>query len=102
MGVQIDWSKRAEYIRARHGVEPAWADEAVCDAHAVWLRPDPASHSGHSVRVIGYSVTAQAVLTVVLVDPDVDTSERPDGEWWGSNAWVASQRDRRLYGREDE
>lgn len=77
------------------------ANEAVEDDHAVWLRPDPAGHSGHSVRVIGYSSTAKHVLTVILVDADIDPSERPDGDWWGSNAWVASQGDRRLYGKED-
>ncbi|MGA9775415.1 MAG: transposase [Candidatus Dormiibacterota bacterium] len=98
---QLDWSKRAEYVRSRHGVEPAWADEAVEDDHAVWLTPDPASRSGQSVRVIGYSITAQDVLTVILVAADVDATERPAGDWWGSNAWVASQRDRRLYGKED-
>lgn len=68
---------------------------------AVWLTPDPASRSGHSVRVVGYSRTANQVLTVILVDPGIDPSERPEGDWWGSNAWVASQRDRQLYGKED-
>jgi hypothetical protein len=97
----VDWSKRAEYVRLRHGVEPTWADEAVDDAHAVWLVPDPASRSGHAARVIGYSSSAREVLTVILVDAEVDGEERPDGEWWGSNAWVASPRDRRLYGREE-
>ena len=97
----MDWSKRAEYVRSRHGVESAWADEAVEDDHAVWLVPDPASRSGHSARVIGYSMSAREVLTVILVDADVDVEERPDGEWWGSNAWMASAPDRRLYGRED-
>lgn len=52
---RIDWSKRADYIRDRHFVEPAWADEAVTDPEACWLAPDPASASGLSVRVIGYS-----------------------------------------------
>lgn len=99
---RVDWSKRAEYLRSRHGVEPTWADEAVDDPHAVWLRPDAASRNGHSLRVIGYSGTAHAVLTVILVDPAVDASERPNGEWWGSNAWVANGQDRRLYGKEDE
>jgi len=98
---QLDWSKRAEYVRSRHGVEPAWADEAVEDDHAVWLTPDPASRSGRSVRVIGYSITAREVLTVILVAADVDVTERPAGDWWGSNAWVASPRDRRLYGKEE-
>ena len=97
----MDWSKRAEYVRSRHGVESAWADEAVDDDHAVWLVPDPASRSGQSVRVIGYSMSAREVLTVILVDADVDVEERPDGEWWGSNAWMASAPDRRHYGREN-
>lgn len=34
---QIDWRKRAGYIRERHQVEPAWADEAVTDPEARWL-----------------------------------------------------------------
>ncbi len=97
----MDWIKRAEYVRSRHGVDPAWADEAVEDDHAVWLTPDPASRSGHSVRVIGYSIGAQEVLTVILVAADVDATERAVGDWWGSNAWVASPRGRRLYGKED-
>jgi len=98
---RLDWSKCAEYVRSRHGVEPAWADEAVEDDHAVWLTPDAASRSGRSVRVIGYSITAREVLTVILVAADVDVTERPAGDWWGSNAWVASPRDRRLYGKEE-
>ncbi|HVD02766.1 MAG TPA: transposase [Candidatus Dormibacteraeota bacterium] len=98
---RLDWSKRAEYVRSRHGVEPAWADEAVEDDHAVWLTLDPASRSGRSVRVIGYSITAREVLTVILVAADVDVTERPAGDWCGSNAGVASPRDRRLYGKEN-
>lgn len=98
--MRVDWSKRAAYIRAKHAIEPRWADEAVDDAQAVWLIPDPASQSGHAVRVIGYSVGAGAVVTVILVDPAADVDERPDGDWWGSNAWLGNSRDRRLYGKE--
>ncbi|MGH2868152.1 MAG: transposase [Solirubrobacteraceae bacterium] len=94
---RIDWSKRGDYVRSRHGVETAWANEAVHDAHAVWLMPDPASQSGHAVRVIGYSAMARAVLTVILVDASADPAEQPDGEWWGSNAWIANQRDQNFY-----
>jgi hypothetical protein len=97
----VDWSKRAEYVRSRHSVAPRWADEAVNEDHAVWLTPDPASRSGQSVRVIGYSRSARDILVVILVAPDVDETEQPSGEWWGANAWVASPRDRRLYGEED-
>lgn len=82
-------------------MSPAWADEAVEDDHAVWLSPDPASRSGHSVRVIGYSRSASAVLTVILVEGDVDPSEPAEGDWWGSNAWMANERDTHIYGKED-
>jgi hypothetical protein len=74
--VEIDWTVRADYVRTPHGVEPEWANEAVQDDHAVWLRPDPGSFSGHSLRVIGYSRTAGEILTVILVSPDADPSER--------------------------
>ncbi|MGH9090080.1 MAG: transposase [Acidimicrobiales bacterium] len=97
----MDWSKRAEYVRSRHGIDPVWADEAVDDDHAVWLVPDPASRTGRSVRVIGHSIGAQDVLTVILVHADVDVTEQPAGDWWGSNAWVANAGDRRLYGKEE-
>lgn len=101
MSQRVDWSKRAGYLRIRHGIEPGWANQAVDEEHAVWLTPDPASRSGHAVRVIGYSVTAGAVLTVILVDSGADPDEERDGDWWGANAWRANQRDRRLYGEED-
>jgi len=99
--LRVDWGKRADYVRSRHGVDPAWADDAVNDDHAVWLTPDPVSRSGRSVRVIGYSRSAREVLTVILVAADVEDAEQPVGEWWGANAWVSSLRDRRLYGEED-
>lgn len=100
MSGRIDWSKRSGYIREHHAVQPEWANEAVDDEHALWLVPDPASRSGHAVRVIGYSPAAGAVLTVILVGAEADPAEPPDGDWWGSNAWVANRRDRRLYGED--
>ena len=87
MAERVDWSKRAEYIKCRHNVEAAWADEAVADPDAVWLDPDPAGASGLSVRVIGYSLSAHAVLSVVLIPAGADPRDRPHGEWWGANAW---------------
>lgn len=99
--MRVDWSKRCEYVRDRHGVDVKWADEAVGDEHAVWLVPDPASRSGHAVRVIGYSPAAGAVLTVILVDGAADPNEPPDGEWWGANAWRSNRRDQRMYGEEE-
>ena len=87
----------AEYIKCRHNVEAAWADEAVADPDAVWLDPDPAGASGLSVLVIGYSLSAHAVLSVVLIPAGADPRDRPHGEWWGANAWRSNARDRRIY-----
>lgn len=84
----LRWTKRAGYIEQRHGIQAAWASEAVADDHAVWLLPDPASRSGHAVRVIDYSATAEAMLTVILVAADADPDESPNGDWWGSDAWL--------------
>lgn len=89
---------RADYLRVHHAIYPEWASEAVSDAHAAWLVPDPASRSGHAIRAIGYSVGAGAVSTVILIDAAADSSEKPSGDWWGSNAWRANQRDKRIYG----
>lgn len=95
--VKVDWTRRAAYIKERHDVETNWADEAVRDEHAVWIRPDPASKSGFGVRVIGYSRTAGQILTVILVSPEADPNEPPDGDWWGSNAWPSSDQDQQIY-----
>ena len=70
-------------VTRRGGVD----GRGVADPDAVWLDPDPASASGLSVRVIGYSLSAHAVLSVVLLPAGVDPADRPHGEWWGANAW---------------
>lgn len=44
------------------------------------------------------AVTDHDLLTVVLIDAEADPAERPDGDWWGSNAWMANWRDQRIYG----
>lgn len=83
-----DWSHRGDYI-AKHGVQPTEADEAIADPDRVVLNPDPASKSGRGVRIIGYSITAQAVLPVIVLDEEGDTI--------GVNAWKANLKDRRRY-----
>jgi hypothetical protein len=50
---RVDSEQPSGYIRDRHHVESAWADEAVSDPEACWLDPDPASISGLPARVIG-------------------------------------------------
>jgi hypothetical protein len=73
-----------------HKVTTAEADEAVTDIDAVWFEPDPHSKSGRSVRVIGYSHSRQAALTVILV-------RRDEGGYWGANGWESNSSDRRRY-----
>lgn len=46
--------------------------------------------SGRSVRVIGYSHSRRAVVTVILV-------HRDDGGYWGANGWESNPADRRRY-----
>ncbi|MGH3504293.1 MAG: hypothetical protein ACRDQA_25855 [Nocardioidaceae bacterium] len=39
----------------------------------------------------------RSVLTVILLPAEADPAERPDGDWWGVNAWLANDRDSRIY-----
>ena len=83
---------RADYVRDRHGVEVAWANEPLQDPGALRIVPDPASRSGRSIRTIGYSPSAGCLLTVITVtEGDVI---------YGVNSWRSNVIDIRRY-RED-
>ena len=59
----------------------------------VAIEPDYNSRTGRSVRIIGYSMLAQGIVTViVLSDGGVD---------YGVNGWLANEKDQRIY-REGE
>lgn len=73
------------------------ADEAVGDQQAVWLGPNPASHSGYAVKVVGYSQIAVAVLTMILVHSEAYPDEKLDGDWRGSSAWWANASEHGIY-----
>ncbi len=92
MSIDVDWTHGAAHMWDRHKVAAAEASEAVADIDAVWFDPDPHSRSGRSVRVIGYSHSRQAILTVILV-------HRDDGGYWGANGWESNASDRRRYER---
>ncbi|CPY85158.1 Conserved protein of uncharacterised function%2C possible IS sequence associated protein [Mycobacteroides abscessus] len=83
-----DWTYRGDYIGKR-AMPPAMADEALTDPERVTLVPDPTSKSGKGVRTIGYSTTAQQVLTVITLVKD--------GIEYGVNCWPANDRDKRIY-----
>lgn len=89
MFTEVDWSKRGDYIIAKHDVTPAVANEALQDPMRVLIDPDPASKSGDSVRIIGWSQSAGAVLTVIVLNYE--------GHEYGVNAWHANSTDQRRY-----
>jgi uncharacterized DUF497 family protein len=66
---KVDWSHRREHV-AEKGLTVEQANEALEDPEMLVIDPDPRSVTGDSVRIIGYSSTAQEVLTVVVVIHD--------------------------------
>lgn len=82
---------------SQHQVSIAQATEALADGDSVVIDPDTKSQSGRSARVIGYSPSAAAVLTVILVR----RRDRP-GAWWGANGWRSNDNDRRIYRERNE
>ena len=88
----MDWSYGAEHMWTNHKITTFEAMEAIVDVDAVWFDPDPHSKSGRSVRVIDYSHSRRAVLTVILVHGE-------DQKYYGANGWKSSTSDQRRYER---
>lgn len=87
--VRVDWSKRGDYMQRKHGITPEVADDALGDANRVLIDPDYNSTSGQGVRVIGYSIIADDIVTVIVLEHD--------GTEYGVNGWSANAKDRRIY-----
>jgi uncharacterized DUF497 family protein len=94
---RLDWQYRDEYIRtrsARHSgdadIEPEWANEAFADDDALVDSPDPASKSGKTDRLVGYSPSARMVIVVIYLRR----------ERIGVNAWKANAAQNRRYWEE--
>lgn len=86
---ELDWSHRGEYMEARHGITVALANDAVSDANRVLVNPDYNSESGRTVRIIGYSRVAGAIITVIaMADSGID---------YGVNGWISNEKDQRIY-----
>ncbi|MDP5181292.1 hypothetical protein QOZ88_01460 [Blastococcus sp. BMG 814] len=97
---KVDWTFLAvDHMFSRHQVAPGEATEAVNDVDVLWFDPDPRSRSGLSVRVIGYSQTARAILTVILLHAD---TELAGSGWYGVNGWRSNSTDSRRYREEAE
>lgn len=86
---RVDWSLRGDYMSRKHGISPEVADEALGDANRVVINPDYNSTTGRSVRVIGYSMLADDIVTVIVLENN--------GVEYGVNGWLANERDRRIY-----
>lgn len=76
-------------MRERHGITPTWADEALSDPERVVLDPDPSSESGRTVRTIGYSPSAEFLVTLILL--------HYEGTTYGVNGWRSNSTDQRRY-----
>jgi hypothetical protein len=87
--VAVDWSKRGDYIVAKHGVTPAEADEALSDPDRVVLDPDYNSQSGRGVRTIGFCPSRSELLSVLTLTDE--------GTEYGVNAWPSNARDKVIY-----
>lgn len=85
----LDWSERDTYMYIKHGVFTHWADEAYEDPARVIIHPDYASISGDSTRIIGFSRSADAILTVIVVDDN--------GHLYGANGWKSNAKDQQFY-----
>lgn len=86
---RVDWSERGAYMERKHGITPQVADDALGDANRVLIDPDYNSTSGRSIRIIGHSVIANDIITVIVLEND--------GTEFGVNGWVANEKDRRIY-----
>ena len=88
---RADWTHGAAHMKDNHGITPEVANQALGDPDRVVIDPDYNSRSGQSVRIIGFSVTADDIITVIVV---VD-----DGTEFGANGWVSNSKDRSIYSR---
>lgn len=92
-GGRLDWTHAADKVRRKHHIEPAWGDEAYADPAALIESPDHASTTGATDRLVGYSVTADTLITVIYLRDNlkVTTAFRANTSYT-----------RRYYEREDD
>ncbi len=102
---EVDWSEVAEHDPAKRAqrkgtdeqnVATEWATEACQDPRR-WVRT-AGSRSGMTIKVTGYSPSADFLVTAVVAPKDGPAGER----WWGASAWKANPRDTREYEQQDQ
>jgi hypothetical protein len=57
------------------------------------LNPDPAQKGGRGIRIIGYSITADALISVIVLEHD--------GTVYGATAFKSNTTDHRIYQRKE-
>jgi hypothetical protein len=82
---RVDWSQRGAYMKRKHGITAEVADDALGDANRIVIDPDYNSTSGESIRIIGYSILANDIITVIVVEArrDRGRSQRMIGQCEG-------------------
>ena len=67
MDEDLDFETAAEHIWQGHRILMDWVREACSDDDRVILDPDPASRSGQSLRIVGFSASFGHPVTVVAI-----------------------------------
>lgn len=93
-GMPVEWTEGAIAHMARHGVTVAEATEALNDPDRAWIEPDPKSHAGNGIRVIGYSPSHGRLLTLIL------RKYTGSVRLYGVNGWPANRTDQTRYEQE--
>lgn len=97
---EIDWSEVGDHDPGRRAerkssdeknVATEWATEACQDLKR--LVRSAGSRSGMTVKVTGYSPSADLVVTVVVAPKDSPPADR----WWGATAWAAKSSEAKQY-----
>jgi hypothetical protein len=100
----VDWSEIGDHDPARRSIRkgstekdiaPEWATEACQDPRR-FVR-SAGSKTGMTVRVTGWSPSANCLVTVIVAPKD----SPPGGDWWGATAWETKAVEAKTY-REGE
>lgn len=96
MDEDTDFETAADHIWQGHRILMDRVREACSDEDRVILDPDPASRSGQSLRIVGFSTSCGDTITVVAV--------RRRYHFEVTSAWRSNARDQRIYreGLEDD
>jgi hypothetical protein len=85
----VDWSLGEKHMLKAHDVTVCAAHEALVDEAAILENPDPKSKSGLSMRVTGFSESANSVVCIILL--------LRDDKLFGINGWKANATYTRIY-----